>query len=855
VGVGAFALNQALTPRPWAGAELEDRQAAPVLRFLDLPDLQINLSRFGAPEGFAEEGVRIPVTVGPMKRGGVGVLLPFESGDDPSALAGMRVWDKDKEIAFSPTPLVTSRTWRVVDNKLMVSGLSGGNELTIHHTGLSHLYDSLVYADGDPVDFARRTVTVAGQTRAGALLGPGGQIRAPLLIPPGGQIQASLTLLAAPLQSAVTDGGAVKVRVIEGDTVTEVARVDIVAVDQWVPLDADLSPWAGKNVLVELVADPGPAGDPVADFLFVSNPLVTAKGPEDLVPRRIIVIGLDTTRRDHLGFYGYDRPTTPELDQIAAQSVIFDQAWTSAPRTRPSFRSATTGRWPLEAVSAENIGETFAKAGFATAGIVANMHLTTRFGFERGFDLWHLDTKARADDQVDRGLAWLTDHQDVDSYLFLHIMDPHIPYAPPERFVKAFQRHPEQKGIGRRFNRTDVEGWEKRGKLSEARMEAVVDLYDAEIAYTDEQLGRFFRGLDALPGRTLVVIHNDHGEEFWEHGQFEHNHSLYAELTRSVFVVRPPDRDGGGFRVDTPVSIVDIGSTLFDFAGLKDTPAQDGRSLIPLMRGQPDPAGPRPLQTSYNAYDRERWGVVHQDRHYVIWTASGLEELYDIREDLGETHDLAANSDLSGWRKALQDSHAGLTIGPGWRFRVDLFKSGPVTIQLPQAAERAGVVDPEADMMWRSNQPWGETPKHVAADVGEVSLSADRKTLTFTPGRMASGTFWVRFAGEVSAPPTFDRDGQGLPTELHEGRHRWLNGKQFIEAWPSQIVEPPAAEEVRMKVTEASGSETDLLRSLGYIEGPGTGGGDKPPEDEGSGGGAPDEGGTEGAHEEGPGHE
>src|SRR5690606_28716648 len=166
----------------------------------------------------------------------------------------------------------------------------------------------------------------------------------------------------------------------------------------------------------------------------------------------------------HMSFFGYHRQTTPDFDRILGQSAVFTQAYTPAPRTRPSFRSATTGRDPLDAVGATNIGEVFQDHGFATAGIVANIHLQPRFGFHRGFDLWHYDATADAARQVDRALAWLRDQQSRDSYLFLHVMDPHIHYRAPGRYRDMFVEDPDP-DLPATFNRWQVYTMERRGQL------------------------------------------------------------------------------------------------------------------------------------------------------------------------------------------------------------------------------------------------------------------------------------------------------------------------------------------------------------------------------------------------------
>jgi arylsulfatase A-like enzyme len=415
-------------------------------------------------------------------------------------------------------------------------------------------------------------------------------------------------------------------------------------------------------------------GEP-GSLAFLGGPAVI--GAPEAPPRRVVVLAVDTLRPDHLGAHGYARDTSPELDALAARSVVFERAWAPAPRTRPSFRSATTGRGALDAVGAPTLGEVFAAEGFATAGIVANIHLNHRFGFDRGYDWWRLDTAARAGDQVDAALAWLGANAHRDTFLFLHIMDPHLFYDPPPPYDTAFVAAPDPT-LPPSFNRWGVLGWIARDEVTEARAAHVTGLYDGEIAYTSAQIGRLVEGIDALPGTTALVFHTDHGEELFEHGGFEHNHALWEEVVRAALWIRlPPPHEATALRSEEPVALWDIAPTLYELAGVGSPPPSDGRSLLPLALGA-DPGGwDRPLPIGHLMYDVEQWGVVWRGHKYAIETTSGRERLYDLAADPGERVDLAAGADLAPFREALGRAH-GMPVGPGWRIAIDLRGQEPL---------------------------------------------------------------------------------------------------------------------------------------------------------------------------------
>lgn len=726
--------------------------------------------------------------------------------------------------------------WRIFNNQLTVILPAAPKEVIITYPGVQAAARRLSYAlakvDGIKVDgkavsdsafddaFAHYTLTQGQITREGLLLNaPASGTWKGLDLPAGARFETWLSLVPTSL-GATSDGAVAVLQVIADGQTTEVARKPVETKAEFQHFQADLSKFAGKKVDLVLRTEAG--ATPVADYVFAGSPVVVGKSDE---VRRVFVIGIDTTRPDHFGVNGYPRNTTPELDKWSEDAVIFDRAWTSAPRTRPSFRAATTGRLPLEAVCAPNIGEAFDKAGFATAGIVSNIHLNPHFDFNKGFDEWWLDGKAQTNDQVDRAMAWLKENEDRDTYLFLHIMDPHIFYKAPEPYGSKFEADlpplAADEAIPKMFNRWNVYKWQKMGKLSDNRKAHITAQYDGELAWTSHELSKLLEYIDTLPGKSLVIIHNDHGEEMWEHDGFEHNHTLYNDVTAGLLWIKPPGGTGQkGAHTAYPATLQDIAPTVYAFAGLDGFPS-DGQSLLPALRGDADTSWTRPIPIGHLQYGVSRWGLVWDDHKYVIFTGTGEEELYDLAADPGEHNNLAGSVDTTPWSSRLGEAHK-MDAGPGWRINVALEKKGKVTLTFPTPVQAADVLDPEYMSKHPANQEWGEVPKKVPADVAAVELSADKKVMTITPGKQGTGTLYVLFDPDAETPELSKVTVKAGGQELHpDDAGHVAAGESTLDFVPGTVIIPPEPEHLRMLTCsngDLSADEMQMMVDLGYAD-------------------------------------
>jgi arylsulfatase A-like enzyme len=759
--------------------------------------------------------------------------LPFRvaKGQRRFAPPGMRVLVGDTPLHFVANGVVVSTadtgSWSFEKENLRLSFPTEVREVRIEHPEVVRAFRRMNFdtakADGlTAEDFVRYGISLGEMQREGLLLpAPATATWAGVTLPAKARFSAHVAFAPTPITST-SDGATVIVEVVHEGTTTEAGRHTVrLGAEAFEPLSIPLDAWAGKQVDLIVRTEPGPTNH--YDYVFLGSPQVHGE-PSGKI-RRILVVGIDTLRPDHLSINGYERRTTPELDAWAADAVRFDRAWTSAPRTRPSFRSATTGRLPLEAVCAKNIGEVFDEAGFATAGIVSNIHLNQQFDFQRGFDLWWLDGKAKVDDQTQRAKDFVTEHADRDVYMFLHVMDPHIFYRAPEpwgsRFTADLAPLPKEQSLPKAFNRWHVYKWDRAGKLSELRKQWIEASYDGELAYTSEVLGEFLAWFDALPGDNLVVLHNDHGEEFWEHGGFEHNHTLYDDTTRAMLWIKPPG--GTGHKLMTspyPATLQDIAPTLYEFAGIEAPPPTDGTSVLPALRGEVDPQQwSRAIPIAHLHYDANRWGLVWQDHKYVLTTGTGEEELYDLKADPAEQRNLAGSVDTEPYWRQLAQSHRA-DVGHGWRIDIDLPAGSELLLTLPAEALSAGVIDPEHITRTPVNQEWGEVPKLRPADVGEVTLSDDKRTVRVLAGPRGKGRLYVRFDQPAPTTELTATLGGVAGTGNEQGRISWQVGS--VAPQPGIVIVPPVDEATRMKAcATGSGTEEEIeqLRALGYIGG------------------------------------
>jgi arylsulfatase A-like enzyme len=405
---------------------------------------------------------------------------------------------------------------------------------------------------------------------------------------------------------------------------------------------------------------------------------VPAAVPPDL---DLLLVTIDTLRADHLGCYGYARPTSPAIDALAAEGALFENGWAHAPSTRYSMPAIASGRWPSAITWDESIwwprlgpdvrttAQALHDAGYFTGGLFSFNYfaLADHRGFERGMDEYHAERAAlhvavngpmesrgsSSREITDDAIAFVSAHKDKKFFLWIHYYDPHLSY----------ETHAEVPSFGT----------------------SRVDRYDGEIRFTDLHLQRLIAHLRAIGlwDRTAVIVTGDHGEGFGEHGVTEHGFDLYAAQTKVPFIVRVPGLTPR--RVRVPVGHVDIAPTLVNLARGAAEPSFIGRSLLP------DVAGPPAADTDSRAVFQEvtsergkKRALTTTSRH-LIWNAmpSDTTECYDRTRDPAEEHDTwegprsGSDGSCAGLSRSLKRLVSGLALPSGAADKVRLAVTPP----------------------------------------------------------------------------------------------------------------------------------------------------------------------------------
>lgn len=344
----------------------------------------------------------------------------------------------------------------------------------------------------------------------------------------------------------------------------------------------------------------------------------------------VLLVTLDTTRADHIGAYGWKTARTPNIDSLAARGVRFANAYCPAPMTLPSHCSILTGTYPIYHKVHNNgtyylnpeittLAERFKEKGFRTAAFISSFNVDSRFGTDKGFDVYD-DTYGRdemiktfrsersAGDTSDAFIRWLEGVSDQKFFSWIHYYDPHMPYRPPSPFREQFAR----------------------------------DLYDGEIAYMDEAFGKVLRklGEKGLLDKTLIVIAGDHGEALGEKGELDHGVLIYDVSMRIPFIFCAPRNLPGDRVVEARVRLIDIMPSVLDLLEISPNKGIQGTSLLPYIEGKRTDDLTCYLE-SYYPLETYGWselvGVIDKDWKYI---RAPRPELYRIKVDPGEEKNL-----------------------------------------------------------------------------------------------------------------------------------------------------------------------------------------------------------------------
>ena len=455
------------------------------------------------------------------------------------------------------------------------------------------------------------------------------------------------------------------------------------ATGSWDGVDVDLTAFAGKVVELSLEADaaPGASGRVAFAEPRIVVP-VTEERPELTPARNVIVVLVDTLRASKLrAFNPESRVQTPVLDGLAEHGAVFELAQSTENWTKPSVAGVLTGLQPrthgarTQSASLPQsvlmVSEHLKDHGFTTGAFVANGYVSGRFGFDQGWDnhrnFMQEDGRSREAAEVFQIAGdWIEQHKDERFFAYVHTVDPHVPYDPPEEDLQRYDSRSDYDGVVRARSTGEqlVEAKAHRLNFTPSDLRRLRALHDGEITYHDREMGRFVERLQSMGvwDDTVFVFVSDHGEEFNDHGSFGHGHSIYQELLHVPLLVHAPGRVPAR-RISHAVSTIDISPTVLELADVDPLPYAEGRSLVPDIFGEP----PNRPAVAFSEFQDER-RVLVSSRWKFITRGNLTVSLFDLEADPGEEHqlDVTTHPVAARYLRILQGQYLGASDPSHW---------------------------------------------------------------------------------------------------------------------------------------------------------------------------------------------
>ncbi len=444
--------------------------------------------------------------------------------------------------------------------------------------------------------------------------------------------------------------------------------------------------------------------------------------PEEPRPN-VVLISIDTLRPDHLGCYGYRRNTSPSIDAIAAESALFEQHISSSPWTLPAHTTMFTSvpdsvHGVVDAIrfrlseEFETLPESFQGAGYRTVGFFAGPYLHPAFGLGQGFDRYIDCVQTVPDSEVDEDNEWSmrdpilrASHHGVTNdkvyarwqeffgeaapeagetpfFAFVHLWDVHFDFTPPPPYDTMFDPDYDGPFTGRDFFHDP----EINAAIPQRDKDHIIALYDGEIRWTDEIIGRIRRDLEqaGLWENTIVVITSDHGTELFDHGGKGHRTTLFDEQIRIPLIVSFPGRVAPK-RFAGQTRMIDLGPTLRDLVGLPAVATTMGESLAPYLRGEVETMPSRPAVSELMSVGRNLRSLRTDGGKYVANHDTGARVWFDLAGDPGEGQAFEIGSNPRALElKGLYDAAAAEIIEG-----IEASPAGPSSTSVPDAIQRS----------------------------------------------------------------------------------------------------------------------------------------------------------------------
>jgi choline-sulfatase len=427
----------------------------------------------------------------------------------------------------------------------------------------------------------------------------------------------------------------------------------------------DLSVFSGEMTRLQVFCEGSEAGGGSCDWRSLRIEGIRSRPTSPAIVRdryNVFVILLDSLRQDHLEPYGAVDVKTPRLAQFAEAGVTFENARSNASWTRPAVAAMLTSLPPPAhgiftmddklAANLDYLPEILQRSGYRTTAVMNNPNSAGVFGFDRGFDdmieFWNVDKQALkfpSDPEGQAKFVWSryikpTVRGAEPFFVFLHELDPHSPYEPPEPYRSEYGFDYQGKMGSSKFHIRMMRDFPDR--VSPEDMRHIKAQYKGEVAFMDRYVGWILDRLENLPLErpTLILFVSDHGEEFWEHQSIGHGTTVHEELLRVPLLMKLDGVLPAGRRVRADVSLADLAPTVLDLIGIEIPESMQGESLLPLVAAPDDVAAQRPVfargnnELAEESISLGRWKLIRN-----IGRRPSAVALYDLASDPGETLD------------------------------------------------------------------------------------------------------------------------------------------------------------------------------------------------------------------------
>lgn len=775
------------------------------------------------PDSIYKESEVVPITSG-WKLVGIqaeyriwetGLPIRSRSLFFSSAPAGMKLlhretqedeWNPNVKMKFNKRLPMNDNTWNMSSHSLRVhrspeSGAPQPWEYAVHYPKAEQRERLLADTKtSDPKAYVLRQQQIEDDTRHGLYLPAPSSITYNIQVPQNGVFKGELVLIppeaADPAEHS--DGAILNITVDHnGATTTVLSKQAKEGIYQSIELD--LGDYSGEHISLTLSSDPNGTRD--YDYLFIADPIVYQPQAK---PRRVVWVFIDTLRQDHLSMYGYERETTPKLDAWAKDHAgIYSEGRSIAPWTLPSARTMVTGSVPEQWGKVPTLQAQLANQGWYTASLVGNIYLSSNFELQRDWTSHRCINWPLAEVQIERAETVLNKYDDRDVFMMLHFMDMHLPYTEPVAYKKTFAKDRPNVFKDDSFGRSEI--LRNKRKLGEDDKQYVIDRYDNNLKYIDDVLTPF---LESLPEDAIVAIFSDHGEEFWDHGDFEHGHTLYDELLNVPYILKMPGIETGMH--SEPVSLLDLAPTTAKALNIEIEETQGWA----LQEHSADELRKRPQAFGRMLYGDDGWGALQDNLKYA--SLGGEETLFDLSLDPDEQKSLNNDQAPKG-REALSTAlNRPVELG----FRLTLSqpriskKEVSAIIRIPSGLKRA----------WRGSDPTARAPMTVDYTDDTAVFTWDVKNRGSREAFFVTTSDAMDALNEIQITMLVNGKEQDL-TALHieypeyDGREtKLMRGKfaQQIMTLSYSMTPIPSDEDLELDAFDDEVSEE--LKVLGYME-------------------------------------